>query len=195
MPHRDKFEVVPLTEVLRATGVVSAPATTPQDAARPVSGNPAQAPATDPQQPLPPQATSAKVLVVDDEHIIADSLAAILHSKGYDASAFYDGESALDACQSAVPDCLISDVVMPGISGFDLAVKVRQRFPHCRILLFSGQASTVDLIESHRSTGQRFELLTKPVHPNDLLARLENRRPIPPGARSESAFLPEQRQA
>lgn len=134
-------------------------------------------------------AIKAKVLIVDDERIIADSLTAILLFKGYEAKAFYDGESALEACRCAAPDCIISDVVMPGINGFELAVKVRQRYPRCRVLLFSGQAATTDMMERAGGTAAEFELMAKPVHPTDLLARLENRRPIPRQMRQASAGL------
>jgi CheY-like chemotaxis protein len=70
-----------------------------------------------------------RIFVVDDERIIADSLATILNSSGYETSAFYDAESALLACELGNPDCLITDVVMPGMSGIDLAVEIKDRFP------------------------------------------------------------------
>ena len=114
-----------------------------------------------------------RVFVVDDERIIADSLATILNSSGYYASPFYDAESALLACELGNPDCLITDVVMPGMSGVDLAVEIKNRFSVCRVLLFSGQASTSDLLATVRGRVHDFDVLPKPVHPKDLLARLE----------------------
>jgi DNA-binding response OmpR family regulator len=113
-----------------------------------------------------------KIFVVDDEKIIADSLSAILNKSGFDASPFYDAETALSACEIAKPECIISDVAMPGMNGIDLAIQIRERFPACTILLFSGQAATSDLLATARSRGHDFELLSKPVHPKDLLARL-----------------------
>jgi DNA-binding NtrC family response regulator len=114
-----------------------------------------------------------KIFVVDDEKVITDSLTAILNLKGYDATGFYDGESVLSACEQSAPECIISDVMMPGMNGVELAMKVRERMPSCRMLLFSGQAATVDLLEAARTAGHVFEVLAKPVHPSDLLARLE----------------------
>jgi DNA-binding NtrC family response regulator len=114
-----------------------------------------------------------RIFVVDDERIIADSLATILNNSGYQASAFYDAESALLACELGNPDCIITDVVMPGMSGVDLAVAIKDRFPACRVLLFSGQAATSDLLATMRARGPDFDVLPKPVHPRDLLARLE----------------------
>jgi DNA-binding NtrC family response regulator len=113
-----------------------------------------------------------RVFVVDDERIIADSLATILNHSGYQASAFYDAESALLACELGKPDCIITDVVMPGMSGVDLAVEIKDRFPACRVLLFSGQAATADLLATVRGRGLDFDVLPKPVHPRDLLAKI-----------------------
>jgi DNA-binding NtrC family response regulator len=113
-----------------------------------------------------------RVFVVDDERIIADSLATILNHSGYQASAFYDAESALLACELGKPDCIITDVVMPGMSGVDLAVEIKDRFPACRVLLFSGQAATSDLLATVRGRGLNFDVLPKPVHPRDLMAKI-----------------------
>lgn len=117
-----------------------------------------------------------KVLVVDDERVIADTLAIILNQHGYDASAVYRGEDAVDIARSTVPDLIISDVVMkPGeMDGIEAAIRIRQFLPGCKILLFSGQAATADLLESARAKGHEFEILAKPVHPQDLLARLKS---------------------
>jgi len=113
-----------------------------------------------------------RIFVVDDERIIADSLSAILNKSGFDASAFYDAEAALAACETLKPEYIISDVAMPGMNGIDLAIQMKERFPACRILLFSGHATTLDLLANAQSAGHDFELLSKPVHPKDLLARL-----------------------
>lgn len=113
-----------------------------------------------------------RVLVVDDERRIADTLVAILRNSGYDAAACYDAETALEACDSLRPDLVISDVVMPGMNGIQLAVLIRQRHPRCEILLFSGQANTVEMVEDARRLGHDFTLLAKPVHPKDLLAKI-----------------------
>jgi DNA-binding NtrC family response regulator len=113
-----------------------------------------------------------RIFVVDDERIIADSLATILNHSGYQASAFYDAESALLACELGKPDCIITDVVMPGMSGVDLAVEIKGRFPACRVLLFSGQAATSDLLATVQGRGLDFDVLPKPVHPRDLMAKI-----------------------
>ncbi|MGA9669128.1 MAG: response regulator [Terracidiphilus sp.] len=113
------------------------------------------------------------VFVVDDEKLIAKTLAMILTQTGFAATAFDDPFLALEAANAGpVPELLISDVVMPGMSGIDLAVKFRSEYPGCKILLFSGQAATADMLETAKLHGHDFEVLAKPVHPSDLLAKL-----------------------
>jgi DNA-binding NtrC family response regulator len=111
-----------------------------------------------------------RIFVVDDEKCIADTLVAILRNSGYEALAFYDAQSALEQVESFSPELVISDVVMPGMNGVEMAVLIRERHPACRVLLFSGQAATADLLEGARRRGYDFELLAKPVHPTVLLA-------------------------
>ena len=110
-----------------------------------------------------------RILIVDDESVIADSLAAIFRASGFEARAVYSGERAMELAPSFEPDVLISDVVMRGMTGIEVAIYVRERFPACRVLLFSGQAATSDLILSANTRGHRFDMLTKPVHPQVLL--------------------------
>ena len=113
-----------------------------------------------------------RVLVADDERVIADTLAIILNQAGYNASAVYSGTSAVEQAKAVKPDLVISDVIMPDMNGIDAAIKIRAALPSCKILLFSGQAATADLLENARLQGHEFEILAKPVHPQDLLAKL-----------------------
>lgn len=113
-----------------------------------------------------------RVLVADDEQVIANTLAIILNQAGFEARAVYSGEKAIDALDTFMPDMLISDVIMTGMTGIEAAIQTRQKLPNCKILLFSGQAATADLLERARAQGHEFEILAKPVHPTDLLAKL-----------------------
>ncbi len=113
-----------------------------------------------------------RVLVADDEQVIANTLAIILNQAGFEARAVYSGEKAIEALDTFNPNMLISDVIMTGMTGIEAAIKTRQKLPTCKILLFSGQAATADLLERARSQGHEFEILAKPVHPTDLLAKL-----------------------
>ena len=116
--------------------------------------------------------TRCRVLVVDDEQVIADTLAKILDLNGYEASAVYTGTAAVESARSLQPDLIISDVIMPDMDGIQAAISIRGFLPNCKILLFSGQAATADLLENARAQGHEFEILGKPVHPSDLLAKL-----------------------
>ena len=114
----------------------------------------------------------ATVMVVDDEHTIADTLAIILNGAGFLASAVYSGMEAFEMAKVRRPDLVISDVMMPDLNGIDAMIMIRGILPSCKILLFSGQAGTVDLLKDARARGYDFEILAKPVHPKDLIARL-----------------------
>jgi CheY-like chemotaxis protein len=116
--------------------------------------------------------TKPRVLVADDEQVIANTLAIILNQAGFEARAVYSGEKVLEALDTFHPDMLISDVIMTGMTGIEAAIQTRTKLPTCKILLFSGQAATADLLERARSQGHEFEILAKPVHPTDLLAKL-----------------------
>jgi FixJ family two-component response regulator len=118
-----------------------------------------------------------RVFVVDDEHVIASTLAAILNMNGFSAEYFTRPLEALAASQSDIPDLLIADVAMPGLSGIDLAIQMRAQYPKCKILLFSGQAATVDLLADARIQGHDFDLLQKPIHPSDILSTIGTSKP------------------
>ncbi len=114
-----------------------------------------------------------KVLVADDERVIADTLALILKQNGFEATAVYSGQEAIETAKTFRPDVLISDVVMFGLSGIDAAIEIRKMLPACKVLLLSGQSSTADLLDEASSRGHEFEIVAKPIPPSALLARLE----------------------
>jgi CheY-like chemotaxis protein len=123
---------------------------------------------------MPETQVRPKVLVADDERVIADTLAIILNQSGFEAKAVYSGEKAVEMAKEWEPEMLISDVIMTDLNGIDAAIKIRSLLPSCKILLFSGQAATADLLDRARVQGHEFEILAKPVHPQDLLARLRS---------------------
>jgi CheY-like chemotaxis protein len=115
---------------------------------------------------------SPKVLVVDDEPVITDTLAAVLRNNGYTVKTAYNANAAIELAREFVPDLLITDVVMPGMNGIEMAIEIRNLLPQCKVLLFSGQAATAELLADAKDRGYDFELLVKPIHPKDLLAKL-----------------------
>lgn len=115
--------------------------------------------------------------MVDDESLITESLALILAREGFRVSSFTNPLDALEEIMTTAPDLLISDVMMPQLSGLELAIKVSKVHPDCRILLFSGHALNKDWLEKARREGHNFRILAKPVHPHDLLREIEELRP------------------
>jgi len=115
---------------------------------------------------------TTRIFVVDDETVIAATLAMILKTSGFDARSFTNPLEALSVADVEPPQLLITDVVMPEMLGTDLAIEMKRRCPDCKILLFSGQTATSDLLAKARTEGHEFNLLTKPVHPADLLREI-----------------------
>lgn len=121
----------------------------------------------------PPVSGRPRVLVADDESVIADTLKIILGQNGYDVNVVYSGAEAVETARAWLPDMLLADVVMPDMSGIEAAIRIRALLPACRILLLSGQAATLDLMQDARQDGHEFEIILKPIHPTQLLARLQ----------------------
>jgi len=91
---------------------------------------------------------------------------------GFSTSFFTNPLEAFAAARSNAPELLISDVTMPGISGVDFAIKMRAQFPQCKILLFSGNPASLGLLEDARTQGHDFQLLVKPVLPDEFLLEI-----------------------
>jgi DNA-binding NtrC family response regulator len=115
---------------------------------------------------------NARILVVDDEPRIADILVMIFQRDGYMASAVYNGKDALACIAHDPPSLVIADVVMPGLDGIELAKKIRASYPNCRVLLFSGNADTQQMLAAAEQQGHAFEILAKPVPPPMMLAKV-----------------------
>ena len=111
----------------------------------------------------------SKVLIVDDEVPIADSLAMIFASHRFDVRVAYSAESAIEIISLWQPDLAILDVILPGMNGIDLAIATRENYLSCRIILFSGNADTSSLLEEAAKKGYSFDVLAKPVHPDLML--------------------------
>jgi DNA-binding NtrC family response regulator len=118
--------------------------------------------------------TTPLVFVVDDEVLIAETLAMILLTNGYSALPFMDPVKALEYIDTRSPDLLLSDVRMPQMSGIDLGVQVTKKCPDCKVLLFSGHASSSSVLHDRRIVKHGFTLLAKPVHPKDLLRKIDD---------------------
>jgi DNA-binding NtrC family response regulator len=113
-----------------------------------------------------------RVFIVDDEMSIAKMMSVVLQMNLFDAVPYDDPEQALEAARSAPPDYLISDIMMKGMTGIELATSIRQELPACKILLFSGQPDAPQMVQVARDSGFDFPFLQKPIHPTDLVAVL-----------------------
>jgi CheY-like chemotaxis protein len=114
-----------------------------------------------------------KVLVVDDEELITETLREILRRAGFDVQIASDGWAALELVPTFRPHYLLTDVLMPRMNGVELAIAVRKIFPDTRIILFSGQAGISEILLNGQRQGYQFELLPKPMHPLKLIERLK----------------------
>ena len=118
------------------------------------------------------QRPAPRILGVDDEKVIADTIVQILNRNGFIAEAAYGGEEAIDKARRHCPELVLSDVLMPQIDGVEAAIAIRQNCPEARIILFSGQSATVEILARARDRGHTFELLPKPIHPTQLIKHL-----------------------
>jgi CheY-like chemotaxis protein len=110
-----------------------------------------------------------RVIVVDDETRIASTLVEILKGEGYEAMAASTGDGAVELARAFNPDIVLSDVILPGLNGIEVGIQISTLFPKCRVILFSGQAATLDLLKDARRRGHDFEILAKPIKPAALL--------------------------
>jgi DNA-binding NtrC family response regulator len=119
-------------------------------------------------------ASHPRVFVVDDEIDIAKLLVVILQMNLFDAISFADPQAALEAARAETPDYLISDIVMPKVTGIELAIAIRRDIPTCKILLFSGKVGALELINSAGEAGHSFPLVEKPIHPARLIEAIRH---------------------
>jgi DNA-binding NtrC family response regulator len=109
-------------------------------------------------------APSPRIFVVDDEEAISATLAAILRRSGFEVTAFTDPRECLAAAFHGQPELLVSDVIMQGLSGIELAVQMQQVCPDCQILLISGVVGTAHPVVE-KMGDHPFQLLAKPLEP------------------------------
>lgn len=118
---------------------------------------------------MPNSGNGRTVLIVDDEATVAESLTAVFRLHGYETRNAYSAEQAIETMAAWRPDLAVLDVMLPAMNGIELGIVVRENYPECQVLLFSGSQSTAALLQEAAGKGHRFEILAKPVHPADLL--------------------------
>jgi len=121
-------------------------------------------------------AEAIRLLIVDDERVIADTLATIFTQASYETRAAYSAEEALALIEGWTPGLALIDVVLPGMNGIDLAIRLKAELPGLRLTLISGQAVTTGLLEHARRDGYDLDIVAKPVHPSTLLNLMASHR-------------------
>ena len=109
-----------------------------------------------------------KILIVEDERLLADSLKALLEKKGFQVEAVYDGETGEEYAQLGVYDLLILDVMMPRLDGYELARRVRARRCGVPILMLTARSALEDRVQGLNAGADYY--LTKPFDSRELLA-------------------------
>lgn len=109
-----------------------------------------------------------KILIIEDEKLLADSLRAMLERKGFDVEVVYDGETGADYAELGIYDLLILDVMMPGLNGYEVARHVRSKRCATPILMLTAKSSLEDRIEGLNAGADYY--LTKPFDSRELLA-------------------------
>ena len=109
-----------------------------------------------------------KILIIEDEKLLADSLRTMLENKGFQVEAVYDGETGADYAELGIYDLLILDVMMPGLNGYQVARKVRSQRLGTPILMLTAKSGLEDRIEGLNAGADYY--LTKPFDMRELLA-------------------------
>lgn len=115
--------------------------------------------------------SKAKILVVDDDHLIRQAISFKLEKEGYTVKVANDGESALSMIENEKFDIIISDIMMPYISGFELLKILKEKGSEAPILMLTA-------LNSENAVVKAFDLgaddyLTKPFSPNELIMRIK----------------------
>jgi two-component system, cell cycle sensor histidine kinase and response regulator CckA len=121
--------------------------------------------------PIDAGARTGRILLVEDEPDVRALTSDLLELEGYEVTAVPDAERALEVAALSPPDLLLTDVVMPGMNGIDLAAELARRQPDLRVLFVSGYAE--DAPERRGQVIDAAHLLSKPASATDLIARVQ----------------------
>jgi len=110
-----------------------------------------------------------RILIVDDEPVIASSLAAVFSNEGYESRTAHSAEQALHLMSNWSPHLAIVDVQLEDLNGVELAMHLRALCPSCQVALFTGLMDLTDLLAKAREANHHFEVIEKPVHPAEIL--------------------------
>ncbi len=115
-----------------------------------------------------------QTLVIDDDIAVADTVAMVLKTGGFEAVAAYSGAEGVELARHRAFEFLVTGVVMPQMNGIEAAIQICDLLPECKVLLVSGDHATSALLQDALSRGYKFEILAKPVHPLELFQTLRS---------------------
>jgi CheY-like chemotaxis protein len=110
----------------------------------------------------------ARILVVGREPVQALTLAAIMERTGYEIATAFSGEEAVATALTFVPELLLTEVPIGGITGIEAAAQITAILPHCKVLFLSTEVAVSDMLDSVPA-GLNFSFVPRPIHPLDLL--------------------------
>jgi CheY-like chemotaxis protein len=123
-----------------------------------------------PHKTIRKETTMQRVLVVDDDRLVADTLALVFNKSGFESRAVYSADDALACAREFVPHLLLCDVSMPARDGLTLLPEITKELPACRIIMLTGFYSNLKHVRDHANKLSRpIGILTKPCAPSELL--------------------------
>ena len=130
---------------------------------------------------MPAMPGSRKILIVDDEVKVAETLELIFSTRGYEVRVAHSAEEAIETLAEWRPDLALVDVMLPRMNGIDFGIALKSNYPDCVLLLLSGHPGTSALLDGARSEGHNFDILAKPLHPGYILDTVSSLLPTANG--------------
>lgn len=118
----------------------------------------------------------SKALIIDDDQDLADSLATLLGTRGYEVKVEHSPEGGIIRAAIFGPHLVLLDVLMPAIHGVEAAVRIRKLLPRARILLISADPEAAQAMIDGQPKAKHFKVLEKPIHPSALLAMISKKK-------------------
>jgi len=120
---------------------------------------------------------NSRILVVDDDTALAEMIGIVLRSEGFEPFFCADGSEALAAFQSAKPDLVLLDLMLPGMDGIEVCSRIREE-SGVPIIMLTAKSDTSDVVKGLESGADDY--VVKPFNPKELVARIRTRlRPTP----------------
>lgn len=118
-----------------------------------------------------PDGTPVRVLVVDDEAVLAELLGAALRHQGWETRTAGNGWEALDAAREFTPDVVVLDIQMPGLDGMETLERLRKTSPHLPVLFLTARDAVADRVAGLRAGADDY--VTKPFDLDEVVARID----------------------